>query len=498
MARVNPVHPLFTDLYQLTMLAGYFEHGFLAKSATFDLYFRKAPFGGSYAVWAGLEPALQYLQNLRFSPPELDYLRSLSLFSEPFLDYLAQWKFTGRVTAIAEGAVVFPHEPLISITAPLGEAQLVETALLNIVNFQTLVATKAARTVMAAGGLSNGEPVAKPGTVIEFGARRAQGPDGARSAARAAFIGGAVGTSNVEAGQRFGLPVTGTHAHAWVQAFADELTAFRAYASAFPGACTLLIDTYDTLASGLPNAITVARELAASGQRLRGVRLDSGDLAYLSRRVRAALDEAGFGDVRIVASNDLDEHVIESVIREGGRIDVYGVGTQLVTAGGEGGGALGGVYKLVELEGVPKIKLTADREKSSIPGAKRLWRVTEASGRAMLDLICLEHEQPKPGDLATDPTNPLRRMRIPENAILTELRQVVMDKGQVLLPQPTLVELQNQAQRQLRQLPEGSLRLLNPHIYRVSLSQGLLKLRADLIEALEASLEPENHTTTSI
>jgi nicotinate phosphoribosyltransferase len=340
---MNPVHPLFTDLYQLTMLAGYFEHGMLGEHAVFDLYFRKAPFGGSYAIWAGLAPALDYLTSLRFQDEEIIYLESLKLFSPEFLRYLAEWKFSCQVVAIPEASVVFPHEPLLSIIGPLGEAQLVETALLNIVNFQTLVATKAARTVTAATGLASGEWVAKPGTVIEFGARRAQGPDGARSAARAAFIGGAMGTSNVEAGQRFGVPVTGTHAHAWVQAFGDELTAFRAYAKAFPDSTTLLLDTYDTLESGLPNAITVAGELAATGHRLRAVRLDSGDLAYLSQRVRAGLDEAGFGDVRIVASNDLDEHVIESVIREGGKIDVYGVGTQLVTAGGSGGGALGGV-----------------------------------------------------------------------------------------------------------------------------------------------------------
>lgn len=328
--------PLFTDLYQLTMMQGYFAHGVHAQEAVFDLYFRRLPFHGGYAVWAGLEPALDLLEGLCFSGDDLAYLESLGLFTPDFLEALRGWRFTGRVTAFREGRAVFPHEPLLTVTAPLWEAQLVETALLNTLNFQTLVATKAARCVLAASVSPHG------GQVVEFGARRAQGPDGALSATRAAFVGGAVGTSNVEAGRLYGIPVTGTHAHAWVESFPDELAAFRAYAELYPDATTLLLDTVDTLRSGLPNALTVARELRAAGHELKGVRLDSGDLAYLSRSVRAAFDAAGFGDVRIVASNDLSESVIASIIAEGGRVDVYGVGTQLVTAGGEGAGRSAG------------------------------------------------------------------------------------------------------------------------------------------------------------
>ncbi len=479
-------NPLFTDLYQLTMLAGYFKHGLLEKRATFDLYFRRAPFGGSYAVFAGLENALDYLENVRFTTEHLEYLQGLKLFEPAFLEYLRSWKFTAKVTAISEGRVVFPNEPLLTVTGALGEAQLVETALLNILNFQTLVATKAARCVHAANS-SHSTSGYTGGSLIEFGARRAQGPNGALSAARAAFIGGAVGTSNVEAGQTFGMQVTGTHAHSWVEAFDSELEAFRAYANTFPDSATLLLDTFDTLESGLPNAITVAKELEAAGHKLRGVRLDSGDLAYLSRRIRSALDAANLGYVEIVASNDLDEHVIEAVIREGGRIDVYGVGTQLATGGGEGGGALGGVYKLVQLEDAPKMKLTADRVKSNIPGIKRLWRANTPNGEFAMDVIALETEMLETGERVTDPTNPLRTAKIP-NAMLEDIRRVVMQDGERLHAPESLETLQKRASEDMARLPEGSTRLLNPHVYRVSITDGLLELRSGLISKLEAGI----------
>ena len=479
-------NPLFTDLYQLTMLAGYFKHGLLEKRATFDLYFRRAPFNGGYAVFAGLENALEYLEHLHFTDTHLEYLQSLKMFEPAFLEYLRGWKFKAKVTAIPEGRVVFPNEPLLTVTGALGEAQLVETALLNILNFQTLVATKAARCVHAANS-SHSTSGYTGGTLIEFGARRAQGPNGALSAARAAFIGGAVGTSNVEAGQTFGMQVTGTHAHSWVEAFDSELEAFRAYANTFPDSATLLLDTYDTLESGLPNAIKVAKELEAAGHQLRGVRLDSGDLAYLSRRIRSALDAQKLEHVKIVASNDLDEHVIEAVIREGGRVDVYGVGTQLATGGGEGGGALGGVYKLVQLEGAPKMKLTADRVKSNIPGIKRVWRANTPSGEFAVDVIALEDEQLETGDRVTDPTNPLRATKIPE-AMLEDIRVVVMQDGKRLTVPVSLETLQTRARDDLARLPEGSIRLLNPHVYRVSISEGLLEMRSKLIAELEADI----------
>lgn len=477
---MNPIPPqqqrelvcstaLFTDLYQLTMMQGYFLQGMHTQQATFDLYYRKQPYSGGFAVWAGLEPALDYLESLSFCAADLAYLESLGTFRPEFLAALKDWRFSGTVTAFREGRIVFPHVPLLTITAPLWEAQLVETALLNSLNFQTLVATKAARCVIAAQSSPHG------GSVLEFGARRAQGPNGALSAARAAFVGGAMGTSNVEAGLRYGLPVSGTHAHAWVQSFPSELEAFRAYAAAYPDDTVLLLDTVDTLKSGLPNALTVARELDAQGHRLRGVRLDSGDLAYLSRRVRAALDAAGFEDVKIVASNDLDESVISSVIAEGGRIDIYGIGTQLATAGGDGGGALGGVYKLAALDGQPKMKLTGDPVKSNVPGVKKVWRGFDVEGHLAYDVMTLG-EQPQTGDWVSHPANPLLASHLPELR-WEDVREVVMEGGKRVAMPEDLPTIQARAREELAHLTEGSLRLLNPHKYKVSLASDVAELR---------------------
>ncbi|GAA5435768.1 nicotinate phosphoribosyltransferase [Deinococcus aquaticus] len=470
---------LFTDLYQLTMMQGYFVSGLHTQPATFDLSYRRNPYRGGYAVWAGLEPALEYLNGLRFGETDLAYLGSLGLFRPDFLSALRDWRFTGRVTAFPEGSVVFPSEPLLTVQGPLWEAQLVETALLNVLNFQTLIATKAARCLHAAQAGAHG------GEIVEFGARRAQGPDGALGAARAAVIGGATGTSNVEAAARYGLRVTGTHAHAWVESFPDELSAFRAYAALYPDATTLLLDTFDTLRSGLPNALTVARELREAGHELRGVRLDSGDLAYLSAQVRAALDGAGFPDVQIIASNDLSEFVIESVIQGGGRIDVYGIGTQLATGGGEGGGALGGVYKLVALGGQDRMKLTGDPAKTSVPGTKRVWRACDSAGRLALDVVAGEQEAaPQPGERVSDPANPMRSRRVPDGLTWTDPRVTVMDAGRRTRPPETLPDLQARAHSALASLPDGTRRLLNPHAYHVSLSAALQGRRDALITDL--------------
>lgn len=467
-----PVPPaLFTDLYQLTMMQGYVEHGLHTQEAVFDLGFRRRPFRGGYALWAGLEPMLDALESLRFTDGDLAYLDTLGLFRPAFLDALRGWRFTGRVDAFPEGSVVFSHEPLLTVTAPLWEAQLVETMLLNTLNFQTLIATKAARCVLAATSSPHG------GSVVEFGARRAQGPDGALSATRAAVVGGATGTSNVEAGRRFGLPVTGTHAHAWVEAFPDELSAFRAYAQTYPDATTLLLDTVDTLGSGLPNALTVARELRGAGHELRGVRLDSGDLAYLSRHIRAALDAAGFPDVRIVASNDLSEDVIAALIAEGARIDVYGVGTQLVTAGGEGGGALGGVYKLVQLGGRPRMKLTADPGKASVPGVKHVWRGSEGPDAPYAWDVLTLGGPPAPGDVVSDPVNPLRAARLPADLHWAPAREVVMEGGVRTRQPEALLDVQARAVAELARLPAETRRALNPHVYRVSLAPEVAALR---------------------
>ena len=466
---------LLTDLYELTMLAGYFEHGMHERPAVFDLFFRQNPYHGGYAVFAGLEPALGYLEQLRFGEEELSYLESLKMFKPDFLSYLEHFRFRGTVTAPPEGTAVFAREPLLTVEGRLAEAQFVETALLNIINFQTLVATKAARINHAAGG----------GTVLEFGLRRAQGPDGGLSEARAACVGGVCSTSNVLAGHIYGMPVMGTHAHSWIMAFPDELTAFRRYAESFPDRCVLLIDTYDTLKSGLPNAITVAGELKAKGHAMVGVRIDSGDLAYLSRQVRAAFDAAGFPEVKIVASNELDEHVIESIRSEGGRVDIYGVGTRLATCAGEGGGALGGVYKLVRIDDEPKLKLTSDVSKATIPDRKRILRADAPDGSFLLDVIARDDEPIAPGDLVFDPGNPLQKTHIPQQAELVELRSRVMENGERCFPAPPLATSAQLTEQQLKRLPEGCLRFVNPHVYKVSLSAGLNKLRLKLLTEVQ-------------
>ena len=459
--------PLLTDLYELTMLAGYFEKDMHLKPAVFDLFFRKNPFHGGYAIFAGLQTALDYLVGLRFSDADLDYLDSLKIFERPFLDYLRGFSFQGKVIAPPEGTVVFGGEPLVTLEGRMAEVQLVETALLNIINYQTLIATKAARIRLAA----------HPGKVIEFGLRRAHGPDGGLHGARAAFIGGARSTSNTWAGQMFDIPVKGTHAHSWVMAFPDELSSFRAYADCFPDQCILLIDTYDTLKTGIHNAITVAREMRAKGHELLGVRLDSGDLAYLSKACRQMLDEAGFPQVKIVASSELDETLIESINNEGGCIDIYGVGTKLATGGGPGGGALGGVYKLVRYAGEPRLKVTSDLAKATLPDRKRLLRAVDSDGQFHMDIICRQKDEIAPGDRVYDPANPSQSKNIPQEITLEEIRQPVMDNGRLLLEEETLDCMADRCADQLQRLPNGTLRLTNPHIYKVAISANLLKLR---------------------
>jgi nicotinate phosphoribosyltransferase len=355
----------------------------------------------------------------------------------------------------------------------LAEVQFVETALLNLINFQTLVATKAARLCRAAAGAA----------VVDFGLRRAQGPDGALSVARAAAVGGIGATSNLLAGQRFGLPVKGTQAHSWVMAFDSELEAFRAYAQSFPQTCVLLVDTWDTLKSGLPNALTVARELREKGFELAGIRLDSGDLAWLSRQARQLLDTAGFPGTKIIASNDLDEELIEAIRSDGGRIDIYGVGTRLATCAGEGGGALGGVYKLVEIAGRPTLKATGDPAKASLPGSKALYRVEDEQGRYLLDLIALKGETIGAGTEVFDPENPARSLILPPQARAQEFRRLVMAAGKSLLADESLATMAERSAHDLELLPAGSLRLRNPHRYKVSISGSLLQLRQQLLAA---------------
>jgi nicotinate phosphoribosyltransferase len=467
---------LLLDLYELTMVAAYLDQGRSSDTATFDLYYRRNPFRGGYAIAAGLEDAVRAVLELRFTSEETGYLASLkgstgeALFPPGALRYLSGFRFRGTVRAIPEGTVVFPHEPLVQVRGNLIECQVVETILLCHINFQTLVATKAARIWEAANR----------GTIIEFGLRRAQGPDGGMSASRASFIGGAESTSNVRGAARFGIPPRGTHAHSFVQAFESELEAFRAFSRSFPDDCVLLVDTYDVLRSGIPNAIKVGRELEQSGHRLAGVRIDSGDLAFLSQRARAMLDEAGLGYVRIVVSNDLDEYIISQIIAEGGCIDVWGVGTNLVTGAGDGGGALGGVYKMVEHNGRPKIKLSSNPEKMTNPGVKRLHRLF-ANGWMEADALADDGETLSPeGVLIVDPNNPLRRKRVvPSDRV--ELLEDILRDGRLVYEFPSLDRIRARRTEQLSRLHDSYRRLHNPHEYKVGLTHTLWQQKEQML-----------------
>jgi nicotinate phosphoribosyltransferase len=470
--------PLQTDLYQLTMAAAYWQAGKAEQESVFHLFFRRLPFRGGYAIAAGLEPALEWLEAFRFDGEEIDYLAGLrtkagtALFQEAFLEYLGDLRLKLDIDAMPEGTAAFAHEPVLRVQGPLLHAQLVETSLLNILNFQTLIATKAARTCLAAAGAP----------VVEFGYRRAQGPDGGHSASRAAWIGGCEGTSNVLAGQRFGIPVMGTHAHSWVMSFDDEQEAFDRYAEAMPDNATLLVDTYDTL-KGVDHAIATARKLRGKGHELNGIRLDSGDLAWLSQQARAKLDAAGFPEVKIVASNDLDEHIIESLRHQGARIDIWGVGTNLVTAADQP--ALGGVYKLAALkreDGTwqPRIKLSEQTAKSSIPGRLQVRRF-ESEGLLIGDAIYdVDRSIPLEVEIV-DPADPIRRKAIAAGTSFEDVLQPVMKAGARTGPPETLVVMRERCKATLAKLHPGSLRLANPHAYPAGLELGLHQHREQVL-----------------
>lgn len=470
---------LLTDLYELTMIAGYFEQGKVKQMANFDWFYRNNPDNGGFCIVAGLEQLIDYILNLKFSKEKIDYLRSLKIFSEDFLNYLKNFRFTGDIYAILEGAVVFPNEPLIRVTAPLPEAQFIESALLNIMNHQTLIATKAARLCMVTQGDS----------VIDFGLRRAHGPDAAIYGARAAFIGGCVGTSNVEAGKRFGIPVKGTQAHSWIESFSSELEAFRAYARTFPDSCLLLVDTYDTLGSGVPNAIKVALELEKKGHKFLGIRLDSGDLASLSKKARQMLDKAGLKDAKIVASNDLDEYTIESLKRQGAKIDIWGVGTKLMTSYSQP--ALGGVYKLTAIDEdgekmVPKIKISSNVEKITNPGKKELYRVYNRDHNILGDIIFLDGENIPERESNITVYHSMYKHKKTRYSFRFGIEPLpllhpVFLKGKLVYQKPSLIEIQKKTRRNLEMLDEGYKRFLNPHIYKVSLSEKLFNLKQKLI-----------------
>ncbi len=471
--------PLQTDLYQLTMAAAYWQAGKAEQESVFQLYFRRLPFCGGYAIAAGLEQALEWLDAFRFGKEELHYLAGLRtrvgtpLFQRDFLDYLGDLRLKLDIDAIPEGDAVFAHEPLLRVQGPILHAQLVETALLNILNFQTLVATKAARICGAAAD----------GAVVEFGYRRAQGPDGGLSASRAAYIGGCKGTSNVMAGYRYGIPVLGTHAHSWVMSFDEESEAFDRYAEAMPDNSTLLVDTYDTV-GGVNHAIGTARKLRERGHELSGIRLDSGDLAWLSRKARTMLDAAGFPQVKIVASNDLDEHIIETLRHQGAQIDIWGVGTNLVTAADQP--ALGGVYKLVALrreDGTwqARIKRSEQSAKSSIPGRLQIRRY-EQDGMILADAIYDLDRGIPDGDVEIiDPGDPIRRKQIPPGTTFHDVLRPVMKNGLRLAASESLEAIRSRCRETMEKVHPGIARLVNPHTYPAGLEQGLHRERERLL-----------------
>jgi nicotinate phosphoribosyltransferase len=465
---------LLTDFYELSMMQGYFLQR-EDPAVVFEMFFRRQPFGGGFSVFAGLESALAHISALSFSAEDLAYLESLGSFRRDFLDFLSRFRFHGDVWAMDEGTLVFPGEPLVRVHGSLIEAQLVESALLAILNFQTLIATKTARIRLAANG----------GAIVEFGLRRAQGVDGALSASRAAFIGGALATSNTLAGKLYGIPVRGTMAHSWVMAFASEREAFEKYAEIYPDATVLLIDTYDTLRSGIENAIAVGSKLRAAGHNGFGVRLDSGDLEYLSKKVRSRLDAAGLPDARIMASNELDEHIVHQLITGGAPIDAWGVGTHLVTGGGDP--ALTGVYKICARQDgsawVPTIKVSNNPEKVTNPGIKQVWRFANAEGGPLADLLCLDDDVPAPGaaNIFHHPMGDYRSFTLRDYAASAPLLSLKMKDGKILGDSPPVTALQARTIAELDRLDDTYKRLINPHVYRVSLSTRLRDLKARLI-----------------
>jgi nicotinate phosphoribosyltransferase len=477
--RVSPT--LLTDLYQLTMAYGYWKEGLREKEAVFHLTFRQQPFGSGYTIACGLEDAVEYIENFRFYPDDLQYLGNLTddeskpLFEPAFLDYLAKLVITCDVDAVPEGTVVFPHEPLLRINGPLLQCQLVETTLLNIINFQTLIATKSARICLAAQGAP----------VLEFGLRRAHGPDGGLAASRAAYIGGCAATSNVLAGKVFGIPVKGTHAHSWVMTFNSELDAFAAFANAMPSNSVFLVDTYDTH-QGIRNAIEVAKELRKHGHRFSGIRLDSGDLALLSITARRLLDEAGFPDAKIIASNDLDEYIISSLRQQGARIDIWGVGTKLVTAFDQP--ALGGVFKLgaVRDPGAKwkhKIKLSEQAVKVSNPGLLQVRRFARGD-EYFADMMYDEAGSYSLSRTIVDLADVTLRRKIPKDAHGQDLLVPIFRAGKLVYERPAIHEVKKTAAAQLQKFYSGIKRLLNPHIYPVGLEYNLHELKTKLIEEL--------------
>ena len=483
--RDDPSLALATDLYELSMAQGFWKNGMTGQQAEFNMFYRQNPFGGGYVVWAGLENLLEALMGFQFSQGDRDYLSTLrnraggALFEEKFLDFLENFRFTCSVDAVPEGSVVFPNEPLVRVRGPILEAQMVETLLLAIVNFQSLIATKAARVVLAA----EGDPV------FEFGLRRAPGLDGGFSASRAAYIGGCTGTSNVLAGKLLGIPVAGTFAHSWVMAFDSEREAFDAFANSMPDNCVFLVDTYDSL-EGLRQAARMGQRLKAQGHNMAGIRLDSGDLTYLSIKARQVLDEAGLEDAFVMVSGDLDEWLIRSMKSQNARANAWGVGTRLVT--GYGDPALGGVYKLSAVKGAGeepwryKLKVSEQKLKTSIPGVLQVYRCTNGDGNFIADAILDDGEKPSEISRIIDPNDNTKSRSLKSAVQWAPLLERYIENGRLVRNSPSLKEIRDRAARELESLDGSHKRFENPHIYPVGLSPRLNTLRDKMIAQARA------------
>ena len=475
---------LLTDLYELTMMQGYFKNP-TNQTVIFDMFYRTNPCGGAFAITAGLEQMIEYIENLKFTDEDIEYLRSLNTFEEDFLEYLSNFRFTGDIYAIPEGTVVFPREPLVKVVAPIMEAQLVETAILNIINHQSLIATKAARVCYAAKG----------DAIMEFGLRRAQGPDAGIFGARAAVIGGCAGTSCVLTGKMFDVPVLGTHAHSWIMSFPDEYTAFKTYAKLYPNACTLLVDTYDVLKSGVPNAIRVFEEMREEGIPLTkyGIRIDSGDLAYLSKEAYKMLAAAGFDDATISASSDLDEYLIDSLKTQDAKINSWGVGTNLITS--KDCPSFGGVYKLAAIQNKngefePKIKLSENTEKITNPGNKTVYRIYEKeTGKMKADYICFVDEEINPEEdlLLFDPSETWKKTKMKAGTYtVREMMQPIFINGECVYTSPSVKEIATYCRQEKDTLWDESKRLFNPHQMYIDLSPRLYEVKKQLLDRMSA------------
>ncbi|MCL1996401.1 MAG: nicotinate phosphoribosyltransferase [Defluviitaleaceae bacterium] len=477
---INTFSPLFTDFYELVMMQGFLKEGRKNQIAIFDLFYRSNPLGHGYAIFAGLAQVIEYLKNLKFEESDIRYLRSLNKFDEDFLEYLRDFKFSGTIHSVTEGSVVFPGEPLVKVTAPIMECQLIEGMLLNTINHQSLIATKASRIVQAAAN----------DQVVEFGLRRAQSTGAAIYGARAAIIGGCSVTSNVQAGKMFGLQVAGTHSHSWVLSFPTELEAFRSFAKLNPGYCILLVDTYNTLQSGVPNAIKVFDELREQGLLTTyGIRLDSGDLAYLSKKARQLLDAAGHKQAVIAASNDLDENLIADLRQQGSKITLWGIGTHLITSSGQS--SFGGVYKMAAIQDekgqfIPKIKISESPEKINNPGDKNLIRLYDAASKKIkADLITLSHEKIDTNEDLTifHPTQTWKKMTLKKGEFyIKDLLVKIVDNGQIVYKSPSAKEIRAYAITEKESLWDEFKRITKPHILPVDLSDELHKLKHDLID----------------